>query len=191
MHFTTTLPSHPLYIHRILIRWRPTKKLLFMALMAALTTILQSAGGLLPPIGFAISPFATVPIMIAALLSFRSGIFTYSVTILLLFLMQPSELIIFPFTTGLLGLGLGWSLRKHNKRSQVVLTNGLLLSIGICIPLYALDFPVLGPTVTSSINPLTLLLIFTFSLLYSWLWTELSLFILRKIKPILKAVPPL
>ncbi|MCM3711868.1 hypothetical protein [Sporosarcina luteola] len=191
MHITTTIPSHPQYIHRAFNRWHPTKKLLFMALMAALTAILQSAGGLLPPIGFAISPFATASIMIATLLSLRSGIFVYTVTILLLFLLQPSELIIFPFTTGLLGLGLGWTLRKLNKRPQVILTNGLLLTIGIGVPLYALGFPVLGPTVSSSINPLTLLLIFTFSLLYSWIWTELSLFILRKIKPILKAVPPL
>ncbi|MCM3745071.1 hypothetical protein M3193_13095 [Sporosarcina luteola] len=185
MHYTKTLPSHPHYIHRILNRWHPTKKLLFLALMAALTAILQSAGGLLPPIGFAISPFATVPIMIAGLLSLRSAVFAYTVTILLLVIMQPSELIVFPFTTGLLGLGLGWTLRKLNKRLEVILTNGLLLTIGICIPLYTLGFPVLGPTVSSTINPLTLLLIFTFSLLYSLIWTELSLFILRKIKPIL------
>lgn len=190
MHFTTTLPSHPKYIHRILKRWRPTKKLLFIALMAALTAIFQAAGGLLPGIGFAISPFATAPIMLVALLSSRSGIFTYILTVLLLLLLQPSELLIFPFTTGLLGLGLGWTLRKLNKRPQVFMTNGLLLCIGICIPLYALGFPVFGPTVSSSINLTALLLIFTFSLLYSWIWTELSLFILRKIKPILKTEPP-
>lgn len=189
MKFTTSLPSHPKYIHRILKQWRPVKKLLFMALMAALTAILQAAGGLLPAVGFAISPFATAPIMIAAIMSLRSGISTYIVTILLLFLMQPSELIIFPFTTGLLGLGLGWTLRNLNNRPQVILANGVLLCLGICIPLYALGFPVFGPTVSSSINPITLLLIFAFSLAYSWIWTELSLYILRKLKSILQAVP--
>ncbi|WP_252504482.1 hypothetical protein [Sporosarcina sp. Marseille-Q4943] len=189
MLFTTSLPSHPKYIHRILNRWPPTKRLLFMALMAALAAILQSAGGLLPAVGFAISPFATAPIMLVALMCLRSGIFTYIVTILLLFLIEPTELVIFPFTTGLLGLGLGWALYKLNKRLEVVLTNGLLLCIGICIPLYALGFPVFGPTVSSSFNLISLLLILNFSLLYSWIWTELSLFFLRKIKAILKAVP--
>ncbi|MFC5602642.1 hypothetical protein [Sporosarcina koreensis] len=122
-------------------------------------------------------------------MSLRSGIFTYILTILLLLSLQPSELLIFPFTTGLLGLGLGWTLRKLNKRLHVVLTNALLLCIGICIPLYALGFPVFGPTVSSSFNPITLLLILAFTLLYSWIWTALSLYILRKIKPILQAVP--
>ena len=36
MLLTTSLPSHPKTIHRILNRWPSTKKLLFMALMAAL-----------------------------------------------------------------------------------------------------------------------------------------------------------
>src|SRR5690606_16683077 len=127
MHFTSQLPSHPQYIHRVLNGWRPTKKLLFMALMAALTAILQSAGGLLPPIGFVISPFATAPIIVVTLISLRSGVFTYVITILLLFLLQPSELLIFPFTTGLLGLSIGWALCKLNKRKEVILSNGLLL----------------------------------------------------------------
>lgn len=181
MLFTTSLPTHQKYIRRTLNRWPPTKKLLFMAFMAALATILQSAGGLLPAIGFLISPFATAPIMVVTLISLRSGIFTYIVTILLLFLIEPSELIIFPFTTGLLGLGLGWTLHKLNKRTVVVLMNGLLLCFGICIPLFVLGFPVFGPTASSSFNLISLLLILFFSLFYSWIWTELSLFILRKI----------
>ncbi|MGN7388599.1 hypothetical protein [Sporosarcina sp. SAFN-015] len=184
MHFTTSLPTHPKYIHRILNRWPPTKKMLFMAFMAALATILQSAGGLLPAVGFFISPFATAPIIIVTLISLRSGIFTYIVTILLLFLIEPSELFIFPFTTGLLGLGLGWALYKLNKRTDVVLTNGVLLCIGICLPLFVLSFPVFGP-IASSFNLIFLLLILFFSLFYSWIWTELSLFILRKIKAFL------
>ncbi|WP_432361585.1 hypothetical protein [Sporosarcina sp. UB5] len=156
-----------------------------MALMAALAAILQSAGGLLPAIGFAISPLATAPIMLVALISLHSGAFTYILTILLLFLIEPTELFIFPFTTGLLGLGLGWTFYKLTKRPHVAFMNGLLLCIGICIPLYVLGFPVFGPTISAHFNRLTLLLIFTFSLLYSWIWTELSLFILRKIKVIL------
>ncbi|WP_342506646.1 hypothetical protein [Sporosarcina sp. FSL K6-2383] len=185
MSFTKSIPTHPKDIHRILTSWSSTKKLLFMALMAALAAILQSAGGFLPGIGYAISPFATAPILLVALMALRSGIFTYIVTICLLVLIEPSELVIFPFTTGLLGLGLGWSFHLLSKRTEIIITNALLLSIGICTPLYVFGFPVFGPTVSSSFNPAVLLIIFIFSLLYSWLWMELGLFILRRIKAIL------
>ncbi len=179
------MPTYPMDIHRILNSWSPTKKLMFMALMAALATILQSAGGVLPGIGYAISPFATAPILLVALMALRSGIFTYIVTICLLVLIEPSELVIFPFTTGLLGLGLGWTFHMLNKRLEIVITNGLLLCIGICIPLYVFGFLVIGPTVPSSFHLTVILIIFMFSLLYSWAWMELGLYLLRTIKTIL------
>ena len=185
MTFTNSIPSHPNDIHRILTSWSPTKKLMLMALMAALAAILQSAGGFLPGIRYAISPFATAPILLVALMSLRSGIFTYLVTICLLVLIMPSELVIFPFTTGLLGLGLGWTFQILNSRSEIAITNSLLLCIGICIPLYVFGFPVFEPTVSSTLNLTVLLIIFVFSFLYSWFWMELGLLILRKIKLIL------
>ena len=184
MFFNTSLPSDPENIHRILNQWPPTKKLAFMALMAGFASILQAAGGLVPAVGFAISPFATAPIMVVTLMSLRSGLFTYIVTILLLLLIEPSELLIFPFTTGLLGLGLGWAFYTLTKRFDVALLNGVLLCIGICIPLYVLDFPVFGPVI-SSFNFIVLFLIFAFSLLYSWIWVVLSLFTLRRLRAIL------
>ena len=182
MSFTKSMPTHPKDIHRILTSWSPTKKLMFMALMAALAAILQSAGGFLPGIGYAISPFATAPILLVALMSLRSGIFTYIVTFCLLLLIEPSELIIFPFTTGLLGLGLGWTFLMLNKRLEIVVTNGLLVCIGICTPLYVFGFPVFGPTFSSSFNLTVLLIIFVFSLFYSWAWMELLYLFFVKLK---------
>ncbi|MCZ2259529.1 hypothetical protein [Sporosarcina sp. G11-34] len=185
MGFAKTVPSHPLAIHRTLNNWSPIKKLVFVALMAALGAIFQAAGTLLPGIGYMISPLATAPILLGALLSLSSGISTYVLTICLLLLMAPSELLIFPFTTGLIGIGFGWTLRVCNRRFDILLVNGFLLFIGICIPLYVLGFPVFGPVVSSSFSPIILLFIFGFSLLYSWLWMEFGLFLLRKIKVIL------
>jgi len=153
-----------------------------MALMAALSAILQSAGGFLPGIGYFFSAFATLPILLGTLISVRSGILTYLLTICLLLLIEPTELAIFPFTTGLLGLGLGWTLCALNQRLGMLITNGFLLFSGICIPLYGFGFPVLGPALSSSFNITILLLLLGFSLLYSWLWLVLSLFFLRKLK---------
>ncbi|CAM3171551.1 hypothetical protein FITA111629_07565 [Filibacter tadaridae] len=185
MYFTKAIPSHPHDIHLFFNKWSPTKKMMFTALMAALATILQSAGGLLPSIGYFISPFATAPILLGALISFRSGVLAYVLTIFLLVVIQPTELIIFPFTTGLLGLVLGSTFRALNRRLGVLLATSLLLVIGICVPLYGLGFPVFGPTISSSFSMLSLLIIFGFSLLYSWFWLEFGLYFLRKIKAIL------
>ena len=168
-------------------RWSPLKQSLFGALMASLAAILQAAGGLLPGIGMFLSPFTTLPILVSTLVSIRTGILTYILTIFLLLIMEPSELFIFPFTTGLLGIGLGWTFRILHRRLEIILINGLLLFTGICIPLYVLGFPVFGPAASSSFDGLILVLIIGFSFLYSWLWLELGSFFLRKIEIILKS----
>jgi hypothetical protein len=87
-----------------------TRKMITIAFLATLSAIFQSIGGLLPVIGYLISPLATAPIVISTILSIRSGLTAYLLTILLLFFIQPSELIVFPLSTGLLGLGIGGSL---------------------------------------------------------------------------------
>lgn len=186
VYFNKSIPSHPKDIHLVFDSWSLTKKLMFTALMAALATILQSAGGLLPGIGYFFSPLATAPIMLGALISFRSGILIYLVTICLLLIIQPSELVIFPFTTGLLGLGLTWTFLALSRRLGIIFVNGLLLFIGVCIPLYGFGFPVFGPAVSSSFNMTALLIILGFSLFYSWVWVGIGLFLLRKIGVIIR-----
>ena len=185
MYFNKNRFSHPVEIHQVFTRWSSIQKLMFGALMSTVAAILQSAGGLLPGIGLFISPFATAPILLMTLISFRTGFLTYLLTLFLLLLIEPSELIIFPFTTGLLGLGLGWAFRTFNSPLKVLLSNGFLLTVGICTPLYGLGFPIFGPAI-SSFNIAFLFIISLFSFLYSWLWLVFSLYFLRKIIPILK-----
>ena len=87
-------------------------KLVLTALMSTLATMFQAAGNLVPGMGLLISPFSTLPIFLLFSILFysiREGILSYILTIFLLFIIEPSELIVFPFTTGLLGLALGVS----------------------------------------------------------------------------------
>lgn len=183
MYFNKALLSHPKDIHHLAShQWSPTKKLTFTALMAVIAGIFQSAGGMLPGIGYLFSPLATAPILLGMLISFRSGVLTYLLTICLLLFIQPSELVIFPFTTGLLGLSLGWTFCRFHRPLAILFTNGFILWIGICIPLYGLYFPVLGPTISSSFHIKGLMILFGFSLLYSWFWLAFGMFLLRKIK---------
>src|SRR5690606_36472781 len=118
-----------------------------IAFFGAIAALFQSAGGFLPGSGYLISPFSTAPIVLSTLHSLRSGLTVYALSILLLLLIQPSELIVFPFTTGLLGLALGFSMTHFKNRIQVILFSSVALWVGFSLVVYAFRFPLLGPSV--------------------------------------------
>lgn len=155
-------------------RWTSTNKLVYTALLSTLATLLQSSGGYIPVVGFFISPLTTLPILLATIISIKYGLFSYMLTIILLFIIEPSELFIFPFTTGLLGLSLGWGFTRFAQLFNVLFISKITLFIGICIPLYILKFPVFGSFLSSSIHIFALLFIYIFSLLYCLLWIKIS-----------------
>lgn len=151
-----------------------TYKIVVTSFMGLLAAILQSAGGYIPVIGMLISPFATFPIVIGMLIGGANGLMGYILTIFLLLFIQPSELIVFPFTTGLVAIGIGLSLVHFKKNWQIYSFSGLVLSVGTCTLLYGIQFPILGPFLLE-FNLVNLIIIYFFSVLYSWGWTELLL----------------
>ncbi|MET3196080.1 hypothetical protein [Bacillus sp. OAE603] len=157
-------------------------KFMIVSMFACIAAILQSAGGYLPGIGLFLSPLATAPILLCSMFSISSGIKCYFLTILLLCILQPTELMVFPFTTGLLGLGIGSSFCFFKKRVNIIATGAILLFLGIMSLLYAFQFPVLGPGVSDSISIFKTGGIFLFTLLYSWMWVEIGLIIFFRIK---------
>jgi len=160
------------------------KRLVTCAFLACMASILQAAGGFLPGIGFMISPFATLPILIGTMFSLRMGVLSYFLTTLLLFILVPSELFIFPFTTGLLGIGIGAAFSIFTKKLSIILMGASFLTFGILSLLYLFHFPVLGPVLSGSISFRASVGIFLFSFFYSWIWVEIGLFIFRKLKSI-------
>jgi hypothetical protein len=157
------------FIIRVRNQRRLTFKLVVSAFMSLTAAILQGAGGMVPGIGMLISPLSTAPIIISVLLFPSYGILSYFLTIFLLLLIQPSELIIFPFTTGAMGIGIGFGLTLFNKVWKVLSFSSLFLSIGICLLLYLLQFPVLGPFLIE-FSILNIIIIYLFSLIYCWIW---------------------
>jgi hypothetical protein len=155
-------------------------KLVASALMGLTAAILQSSGGVIPGIGMLISPFSTVPIIICMLILPSYGVLSYFLTIFLLLLIQPSELIIFPFTTGAMAIGIGIGLILFNKVWKVMTFSSLFLCTGICLLLYVFQFPVLGPFLIE-FRVWNIIVIFSFSLVYCWLWIELILRLLPKL----------
>lgn len=159
-----------------------TRPLVTIAFLGALTALFQSAGGFLPGPGYLLSPLSTAPIALAALISLRSGLAAYALSSLLLLLIQPSELIVFPFTTGLLGLAIGYSMARFKNRIPVALFSSLALGAGIALVLYVFRFPLLGPSVAQSFDIAKAALILIFSLLYSAIWTEISLRLFARLR---------
>ncbi|PLT32864.1 hypothetical protein [Bacillus sp. V5-8f] len=161
------------------------KRLVLGSFLACMAALLQAAGGFLLGIGYLISPFAILPILIGTMFSLQMGVMSYFLTILLLFILFPTELVVFPFTTGLLGVGIGAAFSFFKKRLSIISIGAILLTIGIMSLLYVFHFPVLGPAVSDSFSFLTAASIFLFSFLYTWLWVEMALFFFKKLKTIL------
>jgi membrane-associated HD superfamily phosphohydrolase len=157
------------------------KKMTLTALLAVLAAIFQSAGGFIPAIGYLISPFATAPVIVTTIYSIRTGFFSYIMTILLLMIIQPSEIAIFPFTTGLLGLGIGIGLMYFKKRITIVAFSSSFLFVGVIMLVYLLGFPVL-PSIGTSFSLTTIVSIYLFSFLYCWFWVEISRFFIKRLK---------
>jgi hypothetical protein len=150
------------------------------ALFSAMASIFQSAGGFLPIVGLFISPFATLPIILITIISIPYGIMCYFTTIFLLMFIQPSELFIFPFTTGLLGLAVGVGFKLLKSNITIITSSGLSLVIGILLLLFVIKFPVLGPTVSTSMDWKIVLMLIPFCWFYSWIWVVLTRFLIKR-----------
>ncbi|MCY9141191.1 hypothetical protein [Peribacillus frigoritolerans] len=161
---------------------KKTMKLILVSIFACIAAILQAAPGFLPGIGYFISPLATAPILLGSMFSIPFGVMTYLLTIMLLFILQPTELIVFPFTTGLLGLGIGVPFSFFRKRLSVIAVGAILLMSGIMSLLFIFHFPVLGPAVPVSFS--FLITGFLLAFIYSWFWVEVALVIFKRLKMI-------
>ncbi len=159
----------------------PTTKLILTAILSTFAAILQSAGGYMPGIGFFLSAMTTLPIFLITFLSVRHGFLSYLVTILLLLLIQPNELIIFPFTTGILGLALGFSIYRLKTRFWVIILGGAALFMGIISVLFVFRFPLLGPGVDTSFHLFSLILVALFSITYAWIAAVGCSFVLKRL----------
>lgn len=150
-----------------------TMKLVFGALLSSIAFILQSAG-VFTGFGYILSMMSTLPIVLATLLSFRIGVLTYLITVFLLAMFQPSELLIFTFTTGLLGISMGIGLAYFRRTLLIVSFAALCLTMGIDALLFGLRIAILGPSISSQLNSFIILGIYSFSFIYSWIWMKVS-----------------
>jgi hypothetical protein len=187
MYFLKSITDDILFIQLAFNKHSETKKLVICSFLASLAALFQAAGGFLPGIGYFISPLATAPILFCSIISIPHGFIAYLLTNCLLLILQPSELIVFPLTTGLLGLGIGAAFTYLKKRLSIIISSTILLTGGVIILLNGFKFPVLGPSVSNSFSFSTTVYIFLFAFLYCLIWVELSIVFLKRIKTILSS----
>ncbi|WP_194709672.1 hypothetical protein [Radiobacillus deserti] len=162
-----------------------SRQLILGALLSSIAALFQSAGAFIG-IGYALSMLATLPILVAAFISIPLGVLSYMTAILLLGVLQPSELWIFPFTTGLLGLGIGIGFKVRNHWVVATSFGAIFLMLGISVVLYGFSYPILGP-ISSSFSIVVLLGILGFSFFYSWLWVIGGIKLRQRIQGVVKA----
>ena len=88
----------------------------FISIGGILTTIaviFQSAPIFLPALGMALSPFSTLPIALAAYFNISLGITVLFSSVFILIFVSIEEALILLFTTGLLGIVLGFVYKKN------------------------------------------------------------------------------
>lgn len=164
--------------HNIVTHHYPkTNKMVLGSILGALAALLQSAG-LFTGVGYIFSTLATGPIILTTILSVRIGLLTYVLTGILLLIIQPTEVLVFLFATGVLGVGIGLGLKHFKQTFTAASVGGLSLAIGIFLLLTLFNFPVLGPELTE-ISAGLVIGILAFSMVFSWIWIKVSLFCMK------------
>ncbi len=163
-------------------KYSSTQKMVVTAQLSVIAFLLQSAGELLPTVGYFISPLATCPVIMAVLVSRAYAFLSYLVVLILLSFMFPQEALVFGLSTGFFGLGMGNALILFRWRLSVATASAAVLTAGLLLAMGPFGFPIMGPWVQPG-QLLIIAPISVFSLGYSFLWLEFWRLIVCKIAP--------
>ncbi|MDF2686991.1 MAG: hypothetical protein K0S55_2174 [Clostridia bacterium] len=146
--------------------------------ITGLAVIFQASPVFLPAIGLLISPFSTLPVMLAAMYSIYSGILSFICGGIILFFISPQEAIIFLFTTGLLGLILGITLKRSFLFSWFI--SSVALFIGIILMTYTIGMTAFTEFAEQFPIYITFIIFILFSFIYSGAWILAAKKILKR-----------
>jgi len=145
----------------------PVRAITIGGILTVLILLLQSAPAWLHGVGLLLSPLATLPIALAAILSIPLGAVVYIAAAFLLMIIIPQEAAIFLLGTGLLGLSLGVCHKKETL--QRILIPATALFIGMVFLTKLALIPVFGALTPRSLG-VELLVFLPFSLVYTGVW---------------------
>ncbi|MBO9129081.1 hypothetical protein [Bacillus sp. 165] len=145
----------------------------YLLIVVSITTLLQMAN--LPLLNLLVTAPITICIIIHPLL----GTAVYFFVSLLLFFLQPGNLLVFMFATGLAGLSVGCGYQLVRTRIVIVSIGACVLATGIEILLFRFHVPVLGSLSSQKDEVFPILVLISF--LYSWIWTEIIRVIVKNL----------
>ena len=143
----------------------------FISIGGILTTIaviFQSAPIFLPALGMALSPFSTLPIALAAYFNISLGITVLFSSVFILIFVSIEEALILLFTTGLLGIVLGFVYKKNFIVS--IISTTITLTIGMILLTFIVGISAFGDFTRSLSIPITILVFIIFSFIYAIIW---------------------
>ena len=138
-------------------------------LLTAIAVLFQSAPVFLSAIGLALSPLSTIPIAIAAVLKISLGFTVFLSSALILTLISVQETLILLFTTGLLGILIGALIYRKGILFSILFSS-LALTLGMIFLTYIISISSFVDFTQSLSMPLTFLIFFSFSFIYSSIW---------------------
>lgn len=138
-------------------------------MLTALTVLFQAAPVFLPAIGLVLSPFSTLPIVIAAASNILLGVSVLFSSAIILTLVSVQEALILLFTTGLLGIVMGALITRKCLLFSIFFS-GLSLFLGLIFLTYIVGVPAFVELANSLSTLITLFAFFIFSLVYASIW---------------------
>lgn len=145
------------------------KSICIGGILTSIAVLFQSAPVFLPAIGLALSPLSTLPIAIAAVCNISLGFTVFFSSALILVIVSAQETIILLFTTGLLGIVIGTLLYRKGIIISILFSS-IALSIGMIFLTYIVGIPAFIDLTSPLSAPLTFLIFFSFSIVYSSIW---------------------
>lgn len=135
-------------------------------MLITLSVIFQSAPVFLPFVGLIISPFSTLPIMLATYFRLSLGVLTYISAAFLLMFVSIQESVIFLFTTGIFGIAIGAFLFRKSIIISIIIS-GIVLTFGMMTLTFAMGIAAFGDF-TYKFSILSISIIFgAFSIIYA------------------------
>lgn len=149
-------------------RSKVIKSMTIGALFSIISTLFQTAPIYLPVIGLILSPFSTLPIIIAGISSFYLALSVYFCSAFLILIISLEEALIFIFATGLIGIAISIFINKKNP-ILFLLTSTIFLTSGILLLTYIFQIAGFIELAKSTKFLIYVIIVLAFSLLYSCL----------------------
>jgi len=147
-----------------------TKLTVFCGLLTSLTVLFKLSNIFSPGIGIIVSPFAPLPIAMAAIFSPIGGIWTLTSSISIIAMFSLPLALVFLLSGGMMALTLGTGIYYSRSRLFLILISTLILTSGIALLLYVFNIPFFGAS-SKGFNPyLKFLFLGLYSLCYGWGW---------------------